>query len=174
MFAFDTSYIPVSRSKSRSSLLAALLAFNAETSNVNVGDAGERLAISLLQEAGYKAFKPSEKHAGDIHAVCRKTGQLHKVEVKTSTWSQTHKRWQFCLKKHRHTDCQHSDFILFILIEKSRVFTYLVPSAFLAGISQFAIRTRPEIYRGRIAPFFNRGALSFDSAIDISKMAVLQ
>lgn len=167
MFAIDTSYHSVSRSKSRSHLIAALLAFNAETSNVNVGDAGEKLAISLLQDAGYKAFKPSEKRAGDIHAICRATGELHKVEVKTSTYSPVHKRWQFCLKKHHKTDCQHSDFVLFILIAKSRVYTFLVPSAFLGSISQFAIASRPEAYKGRIAPFFNRGNLSFESASTI-------
>lgn len=174
MFAIDTSYHNPSRSKPSSSFLAAMLAFNAKTSNMNVGDAGERLGIALLQDSGYKAIKPAGKHAGDIHAVCRKTGELFKVEVKTSTWSQDHKRWQFCLKKHRHTDCQHSDFILFILIEKSRAFTYLVPSAFLAGITQFAIRSTPEQYKGRIAPFFNRGLLNFNAASEIYQLGLLQ
>lgn len=174
MFAIDTSFSHATRPKSRSSLIAAMLSFNSETSNMHVGDAGERLAISLLQDAGYKAYKPEASHAGDVHAVCRATGELFKVEVKTSTWSEKHRRWQFCLKKPRHTDCQHSDYILFILIEKNRVFTYLVPSDFLAGISQFAIRTRPENYHGRIAAFFNRGALSFQAACNVSELAKLQ
>jgi len=164
MFAIDTSYHSVTRSKSRSSLLSALLAFNAETSNVNVGDAGERLAISLFQEAGYKAYKPQERHAGDVHAVCRQTGELFKVEVKTSTWSDKFKKWQFCLKKAKKTDCQHSDYILFILIEKSQTFTYLVPSALLVDCRQLSITKRPSLYKGKISAFYQRGNLSFQTA----------
>lgn len=173
MFAFDTSYVPVSRPKSRS--LAGFLAFNAKTSkNYDVGYFGEKLAIAMLQDAGFKAFKPSERFAGDVHAVDRHTGEIFKIEVKTSTYSEASKKWQFCLSKPRKTDVSHSDYVLFILIEKSRVFTYLVPSAFLQGIKQLNISATPEKYRGKIAPFYNRAGLSLEAARTAYSLAMLQ
>jgi len=173
MFAIDTSYHSVTRSKSRS--LAGFLAFNAKQSkHYDIGHYGEKLAIAMLEDDGFKAFKPSDIREGDIHAVDRVTGELFKIEVKTSTYSEASRKWQFCLKKGTKTDCRYSDYVLFILIDKNRVFTYLVPSSFLGDCRQLSITARPESYRGKIAPFFNRGSLSFQAACNTMALKTLQ
>lgn len=170
MFAVDTSY-----QSSRSRSLAGFLAFNAKQSkHYDVGVFGEKLAIEMFNEAGYKAYKPETYHGVDIHAVCRKTGELFAVEVKTSRFSETAKKWQFCLNKAKHTSLTHSDYLLLILVAERECFSYLIPSNFVAGMKQLSITKRPESYRGKIAPFYNRGALSFQAAYNVMELSRLQ
>lgn len=174
MFAFDATFNAVTRSK-RAPMLADFLAFNStQSKHYDVGRAGEKLAIALLQDNGFKAYKPEEKFAGDIHAVCRHTGELFKIEVKTSLYSETSRKWQFCLNKARHTSTSHSEYILLLCVAKNILFTYLIPSAFLAGMKQLSITARPSNYRGKVAPFLNRGALSFQAASNVMALAMLQ
>jgi len=173
MFAFDTSFNEPRRSKSgKSSRLAASLCFHQK--HTDVGNAGERLAIAMLQDAGFVAYKTGERYDGDIHAKCPKTGELSRIEVKTSRYSSASRKWQFCLKKAKHTDCQHSDYVFFILIDKSRVFTYLVPTSFLGNTRSLEIHSHPEKYRGKIAPFRNHGSLSFQAACNTMALKSLQ
>lgn len=173
MFAFDTSYHSVSRSKSRSSLAASLLAFNSKTTNTDIGSAGERLAIAMFEEAGYQARKP-KYHGVDLEVRDHKTGEFFTVEVKTANRSESRKSWQFCLNKPKNTCACNSAYILLILIAEKTVFTYLLPSDFLADTKQFTISSHPEKYKGKIAPFRNRGALSFQAACNVYELALLQ
>lgn len=173
MFAIDTSYQVPARSK-RAPIVSSLLAFNAKTGkNYDVGTAGEKLAIAMLEDAGYKAYKPSH-HGIDIRAVNRYTGEIYNVEVKTATRSESRKNWQFCLNKKRHTELSHSDYLILFCVAESTVFAYLLPSVFLAGISQFVISSHPEKYKGKVAAFRNRGLLSFQEADEIYQLGLLQ
>lgn len=170
MFAVDTSYQSVRRSR----LLAASLCFHTKTTNFDLGNAGERLAIAMLQEAGFIAKKILNEKQGDIVATCPKTGEIFHIEVKTATKSQDSNRWQFCLKRAKKTDNRHADYILFLAIDKNDVFSYLVPSEFFEEQKQFTITSHPVNYRGKIAAFRNRGALSFQAACNAMELKRLQ
>lgn len=174
MFAELSSFAGKRHSK-RAPMLADFLRFNSKQSkHYDIGNAGEKLAIAMLQDAGFKAYKPEGKHAGDIHAVDRHTGEIFTIEVKTSSYSETSKKWQFCLNKGKHTSISHSAYVLLICVSKTGLFTYLIPSDFLAGMKQLSITSRPESYRGKIAAFHNRGALSFQAACNVYELAMLQ
>jgi uncharacterized C2H2 Zn-finger protein len=174
MFAELSSFVSPKRSK-RSPMLADFLRFNSKQSkHYDLGHAGEKLAIAMLQDAGFKAYKTGERNEGDIHAKCPKTGQLFRVEVKTASRSEARKNWQFCLNKPMHTSTSHSDYILLICVAEKDVFTYLIPSSFLAGISQFCITSHPTKYKGKAAPFRTRGSLSFQAACNVYELAMLQ
>lgn len=174
MFALEATFNAGTRPK-RAPMLSDFLRFNAKQSkHYDLGSAGEKLAIAMLQDAGFKAYKTGERNEGDIHAKCPKTGQLFRVEVKTASRSEARKNWQFCLNKPKHTNTSHSDYILLICVAEKDVFTYLIPSGFLAGISQFCITSHPTKYKGKAAPFRIRGALSFQAACNVMELAMLQ
>lgn len=173
MFAFDTTFNESRRSKSRTSLAASHLAFNSKTTNTDIGKAGERLAISMFEEAGYKARKP-KYHGVDLEVRDPKSGEFFTVEVKTANRTECRKSWQFCLNKRGNTCSCNSAYILLILIAEKTVFTYLLPSDFLADTKQFTISSHPEKYKGKIAPFRNRGSLSFQAARNVYDLALLQ
>jgi hypothetical protein len=174
MFAFEATFNAPARSK-KAPMLADFLRFNSKQSkHYDIGKAGEKLAIAMLQDAGFKAYKPSY-HGVDFVAVDRHTGEVFYIEVKTATQSEKRlKSWQFCLNKPKGTSLSHSDYVLLILIAESGYFTYLIPSGFLAGTKQFTISSHPEKYRGKIAPFRNRGSLNFDAANEVCNLAMLQ
>lgn len=174
MFVELSSFASPKRSK-RSPLLADFLRFNSKQSkHYDLGNAGEKLAIAMLQDAGFKAYKPSY-HGVDIVAVDRHTGEVFYIEVKTAKQSEKRlKSWQFCLNKPKNTSLSHSDYVLLICVEEKTVFTYLIPTGFLAGTKQFTISSHPEKYRGKIAPFRNRGALDFAAAAEVASLKVLQ
>lgn len=174
MFALEATFNAQARSK-RAPMLADFLIFNAKQSkHYDIGKAGEKLAVAMLEDAGFKAYKPSY-HGVDIVAVDRHTGEVFYLEVKTATQSGKRlKSWQFCLNKPKNTSLSHSDYVLLILVTDSQVFTYLLPSKFLGPTKQLTISSHPEKYRGKVAPFRNRGALNFAAAAETFNLAVLQ
>ena len=174
MFVELSSFASPKRSK-RSPMLADFLRFNSKQSkHYDVGSAGEKLAIAMLEDAGFKAYKPSH-HGVDIVAVDRHTGEVFYIEVKTATQSEKRlKSWQFCLNKPKHASLSNSDYVLLILVTDSQVFTYLLPSKFLGPTKQLTISSHPEKYRGKVAPFRNRGALNFAAAAETCNLAMLQ
>lgn len=173
MFADLTSFGVQTRSK-RAPMLADFLRFNTKQSkHYDIGIAGEKLAAAMFEDAGYLARKPNY-HGTDLEVRDPKTGQFFEVEVKTATRSESRKSWQFCLNKPKNTSLSHSAYVLLILIAEKRVFTYLIPSEFLGPTKQFTISSHPDKYRGKVAPFRNRGPLSFQAACNVMELAALQ
>jgi hypothetical protein len=167
MFAIKESlYLPSSKKKSPS--LISWLCFNARQSpHYDVGHFGEKLAIALFEDAGYKAWKTKERHCGDLAVTDLSTGFHYSVEVKTSAFSEASKKWQFCINKENHTCSSSAAFLLLICVAKTGVFAYLLPCAFLGKMKQLSIYARPESYRGKIAPFYCRNSLSFENSNEI-------
>jgi len=173
MFAIDTSYHSMPRSKSRFSRLSASLVFHQK--HTDLGHAGENLAIAMFEDLGFKAYKTTEKQCGDIAVVCRKTGELRRIEVKTSTACiKTKSSWQFCINKGQKTSCRHADFVLLFAVDAHKVFAYLVPSAFFGKIACIKIPSHPTKYRGKLAPFLVRGSINFDAAKETYQLGLLQ
>lgn len=173
MFAIDTSYQSKPRPR-KAPMLANFLCFNAKQSkHYDIGHFGEKLAIAMFHDAGYHARKPSY-HGCDLAVTDPITGEHFSVEVKTANRTECRKSWQFCLNKAKNTTLSHSAYILLILIAEKTVFTYLIPSAFFGKTKQFTISSHPDKYRGKAAPFRNRGALSFQAACNVYELAMLQ
>jgi hypothetical protein len=159
MFAFEATFNAKPRSK-RAPLLADFLRFNAKQSrHYCVGSAGEKLAQAIFEDSGFKAYKPESYHGIDLKVTDRHTGEIFSVEVKTATLSECRKSWQFCLNKPKNCNVCNSDYVLLICIAENGYFTYLMPSAFFAGTKQFTISSHPEKYRGKAAPYRQRGQL---------------
>lgn len=174
MFAELSSFAGKRHSK-RAPMLADFLRFNSKQSkHYCVGSAGEKLAQAIFEDSGFKAYKPESYHGIDLKVVDRHTGELFTVEVKTATLSESRKSWQFCLNKPKFCNACNSDYVLLILIAETGYFTYLMPSSFFAGTKQFTISSHPEKYRGKAAPFRQRGSLNFDAANEIYNLAMLQ
>lgn len=173
MFALETTF-NASHRKKHAPMLAEFLIFNAKQSkHYDIGLAGEKLAIAMFQDACYHARKPTY-HGCDLSVVDPNTGEIFGVEVKTATRSECRNSWQFCLNKPKNTSLSHSAYVLLILIAEKGYFTYLIPSDFFGKTKSFAITSHPEKYRGKVAPFRNRGALSFAASQDIYNLARLQ
>lgn len=173
MFAIDTSYQSPARPKNTKSRRLAKQLSRINATHLNVGFAGESLAIQVFQDAGFKAFKTEEKQCGDLTVIDRKTGQYYAVEVKAARKSSVRNSWQFCLKKDKHTDCSFSDFVLFILFDDFDANYYLVPSGFV-GTAKSLQFSHPTKYRGKFAPFLVRGIFSFASSEEVASLKVLQ
>lgn len=174
MFAFDTTFNAVSRKKQAPSLIDFLCFNSKQSKHYDIGFYGEKVAQALFQDAGYKAYKPESYHGVDLNVVDRHAGEMFTVEVKTATRSESRKSWQFCLNKPKNCSTCNSAYILLILIAEKTVFTYLIPSGFLAGISQFVISSHPDKYRGKVAPFRNRGLLNFAASQEVYQLGLLQ
>lgn len=173
---FDTvaTFNAPSRPIRQSASLISWLCFNSrQSAHYDIGFYGEKVAQALFQEAGYHARKPNY-HGVDLEVRDPKTGEFIAVEVKTARMSEARKNWQFCLNKPKNCSSSHSAYILLILIAEKGIFTYLIPSKFFSGISQFVITSHPEKYRGKAAPFRNRGALSFAHADEVYQLGLLQ
>lgn len=103
-----------------------------------LGHEGERFAKQQFEAAGYVVSIPTEKRNGDLRIKDPKTGQVMKVEVKTSR-NGVDGRWQFCITrragKRNKTDCTHADAVLLQAVNRvtGLVMTYIIPSNVLAG-----------------------------------------
>lgn len=174
MFASEASFNASPRSIKQSPSLISWLCFNSrQSAHYDIGFYGEKVAQALFQDAGFQARKPTY-HGVDLEVRNPKTGEFISVEVKTARQSESRKSWQFCLNKAKNCSSSNAAYILLILIAEKGIFTYLIPSKFFAGTKTFTITSHPEKYRGSVAPFRNRGALSFTHADEIYQLGLLQ
>lgn len=173
MFASLATFNASSRSKLAPSLIDFLCFNSRQSAHYDIGFYGEKVAQALFQDAGFKAWKPNSCHGVDLHVVDKKTGELVTVEVKTARMSERLKSWQFCLNKPKNCSSCNSAYVLLILIAEKGIFTYLIPSSFFGKTKSFTI-SHPDKYRGKIAAFRNRGALSFQAACNVMELKRLQ
>lgn len=154
--------------------LSATIAFHAATSSVDLGNAGERLAIALFKDNGFLAEKESEKFKGDIRVVSPTTGEVIKVEVKTARKAENgRERWQFCLNRDGMTSCLYSDFCLLFAVLRGGVAAYLVPKQALGKLKVIEI-SNPKKYKGKLAKFkIDHASLSFEKAIELHELSVI-
>lgn len=130
---------------------------------LSLGLAGEALIASILVRSGYHVehVAPIWGKSGDLRVTCLETGVTFTIEVKTARQSQYDGRWQFCINKTNHTRLSNSDLCVLVAIDShNQPFLYLFPSLCL-DCTQFTLSSHPTRYRGKIAPFRQRG-LSLD------------
>jgi hypothetical protein len=153
--------------------LSKTLAFHAATSNVSLGNAGERLAIALFKDNGYKAKKQQSLYAGDIEVFDPKTGCIFRIEVKTARESVSRpKTWQFCLNKKGFTSSAYSHYCLFFAVQRGKVSAYLVPEKFIGSRKSFTL-TNPDTYAGMLKKFdVSSGVFTLENQDLIAWMAM--
>lgn len=123
-----------------------------------LGMLGERHAAYLLQRVGYHVETvPKEAHAGDLRVTCPQTGEVWRVEVKTSRRANNRREpgWQFCLRKPKHTDYAHADFVLLMAVRAAgTVVCFLIPTDAIETASQIRLACRnPLEYKGKYARY---------------------
>lgn len=120
--------------------------------NVLVGAGGEAHAYRQLQEAGYVVTYPTERKQGDLKVIDKTTGEIFKVEVKTSREGRDGK-WQICLNRGKKTSVKHADFVLIQLVMRSgRVVVFLIPAWIIATKKQITWRN-PETPNSKWAQY---------------------
>lgn len=128
--------------------LSKTVAFHAATSSVDLGNAGERLAIALFRDSGFLAEKENERFKGDIRVISPETGEITKVEVKIARQSEKSGTYQFCLNKRGFTSCSYSEFCLLMAVFRGGVACYLIPCVEIEKKQKVTITSHPNKYRG--------------------------
>ncbi|NIT56290.1 MAG: hypothetical protein GWN00_08660 [Aliifodinibius sp.] len=122
------------------------------------GAFGEDYIVRLLRTSGFFARKASNLlFSGDIECIDTETGEILKIEVKTSNENPYTGRFQFCLKKPGHTDCTYSDFVILVCIDKNgKIYLYIAAPSCFDGAKKITISSHPTKYRGKYAAFLYR------------------
>ena len=118
-----------------------------------VGAAGEQVALLLLEQSGYEVVVTNRRgHSGDLKAIDRATGEMWRIDVKTSRRRRSH--YVFCLRKQGYTDIGDVDYVLLLpTLRSGRVVPFLVPVSEFGAAQSFTMRGRPEEYAGRLARY---------------------
>lgn len=121
-------------------------------SSQQLGVAGEIYAQSVFQDAGYIVRK-SNRFNGDLLLTDLETGELIRVEVKTSRRNNSG-YWQFNLHKQNHTNVKHADFACLLQVYRLiHVAIFIIPVSVLGDAHQVKIKSLPERYAGKYAGY---------------------
>jgi Holliday junction resolvase-like predicted endonuclease len=134
--------------------LTGLMISLADTRRRAVGAAGELFVKALLERHGY-IVKPTDHNScqGDLIAIDSRTGEIWKIEVKTSRKNKDGK-WRFKLYKAGHTDHKNADIVFLVAVMPSgRCVCFVVPVEILANQRQAVITSHPDQYAGKLSVF---------------------
>ena len=121
-----------------------------------LGAYGELYATRLLAKLASirKASVNHKRYAGDIRAIAT-SGTILRIEVKTATLA-TDKRFHFTLKKHGHTDCKNTDFVVLLCVmDIDLVIPFIIPTDDIRGLRAIAITRNVVEYAGKYAKYRN-------------------
>lgn len=108
--------------------------------HVKVGRGGEAYAQQQFEQAGYRVDSPPEKKQGDLRVIDKATGEIFKVEVKTSRRGKSG-HWQVCINKDKKTRATHADFVVIqLVLGEMRVVTFIIPAWVLASKQKLSWR----------------------------------
>ena len=120
--------------------------------NLLVGAGGEAHAHVMLEKAGYVVTYPTERKQGDLKVTDKATGQILKVEVKTSREGRDGK-WQVSLNRGAKTSVRHADVVIIQLVMRSgRVVVFIIPAWIVATKKQITWRN-PETPNSKWAQY---------------------
>lgn len=123
----------------------------------SVGMYGETWACSQLERGGYMVERQKEGgKCGDLRAVDKETGEIFRVEVKTSRRGKDGV-YRFCLERQVGarvcTSIHHSDFVILLAVTKmGTIYPFVLPV--VDGMPKhISITTHPTTYTGKYARF---------------------
>lgn len=125
------------------------------TNTPATGYLGELLVAEMLKGTRWTVHRPRVRKAGDLWITDTLTGEVLKIEVKTSTtgW-QGH--FQFCLRKPGHTTIDHADVVILLCIDGDDIYPYVIPAKFFEQRMKAAISSHPDKYSGRWTTFLQQ------------------
>ena len=107
--------------------------------NLMVGGFGEAYAHRQFVQAGYEVACPTEKKQGDLRIKNPNTGEVLRIEVKTS--QKGVRGWCVCLNKAGKTSVEHSDMVVLQLVTRAGyVVSYFIPSELLINKKSISFR----------------------------------
>jgi len=118
-----------------------------------VGSAGELVAYDLLERAGYEVARIGRgDKRGDLLAIDKDTGEMWRIEVKTSR--NTGRGWRFSLFKAGHTDCRHADVVMLLAVLKNgKCVPFVIPVSAVGNRKTIEFRREPKDYTGQWAAY---------------------
>lgn len=118
-----------------------------------VGRDGETYARQRFEAMGYKVtIPPPRSKRGDLVVTNIETGQILKVEVKTSMEG-VGRKWKVCLNKAKHTFVGHADLVVIqLVIRTGRVVSFFIPSEILLNKNTLTWRN-PETPNSKWAQY---------------------
>lgn len=128
------------------------------TNTPATGYLGELLVQEMLKGTRWTVYRPKVRKAGDLWVTDTLTGEVLRIEVKTSTtshWGQ----FQFCLRKadkHGTTSIDHADIVILLCIDVDDVYPYVIPAAFFEQRVKAVITSHPDKYNGRWTTFLQQ------------------
>lgn len=125
------------------------------TNTPATGYLGELLVQEMLKGTRWTVYRPKMRKAGDLWVTDTLTGEVLRIEVKTSTTSHWG-HFQFCLRKadkHGTTSIDHADVVILLCIDVDDVYPYVIPAAFFEHRMKAAITSHPDKYNGRWTTF---------------------
>lgn len=129
--------------------------FSQEQSSNQLGALGERVVIEALTKLGYIA-RPSSRTRGekfDIWAKNNQTGEVIRVEVKTSRRSKEGK-YRFLLYRKGKQDHSYADYVILLALTMTGYLgVFVVPQVVLANQHQAVITSHPLRYAGKLARY---------------------
>lgn len=105
-----------------------------------LGTWGEAWVMNALHTNGYKVSNAHRgEFRGDLRVVDQATGEVIRLEVKTSRTGKDG-RYRFCLRKKGHTDIAHADYVALLCVSRwGTVTPYLAPVAAFGDVSGISI-----------------------------------
>jgi Holliday junction resolvase-like predicted endonuclease len=134
----------------------------------SVGLYGETWAAAELERAGYVVSRAKEgDKRGDLLAVDTSTGEMIRVEIKTSKRG-SDGIYRFCIERRIGarvcTSAHHSDFLILLAVTKpGTVYPFVIPVT--DGLPKsISMSGHPAQYTGKYARFRQRGALTLEKS----------
>lgn len=120
--------------------------------NKQIGGIGEIWLSEALRNQGYEVQPGIQgQKRGDLLAIHPKTGEITKIEVKTSRRCKDGK-WRFTLTKKGCTDHRHADKVALLAVLKTgQVVVFMIPVSEVADQNAAVISSHPEQYNGKFA-----------------------
>lgn len=126
-----------------------------------LGVVGERVAATALARAGWQVTTLT--HGGtDLRAKNPETGELVKVEVKTSRRGNDRK-WRFNLQSARTSHKKSDVVMLQQILDSGAIYTYLIPSQELGNRKQLTLPS-PD-YKGKWAAYRQAATLNLATVL---------
>lgn len=136
------------------------LAHIATETRRSVGLVGEQMAARMFEDAGYGVVPcRSRSRRGDLLVIDRTTGEIFRVEVKTSRLGKD-KCYRFTLVKSGATDYHDAQFLLLLALSPTGYpVAFLIPVADIPSRRSIQFYGLPDSYSGKWSSYRVRGSL---------------
>lgn len=131
--------------------------------HVRTGIRGEKYVATMIENLGYEVHYPDGDFCGDYCIFDPLTGEAIRLEVKTA--NRGAKGYQFCTYRAGKTNCQDSDVVALVFIEKRTLTVKFIAANHLRHIKLLNISKHPKDYTGKYSKLW------FDNLSDTGEIS---